>query len=172
MGAFCNPRKAFLVTSLAILFLFKRKLCLVKLRAFFLLVKKQNCLLLFSGVFLICWVPFFTCNILDALCTKLSQSCQPGVAAFILTTWLGYFNSFVNPVIYTIFNPEFRKAFKKIMSFGNWSINPHFFYAFLHQNLVQSWSIWCESWCYLNYFFRLIFIWNSVFIYLFLLEYP
>lgn len=24
-------------------------------------------------------------------------------------------NSFVNPVIYTIFNPEFRKAFKKIM---------------------------------------------------------
>ncbi|KAG8230262.1 hypothetical protein J437_LFUL013964 [Ladona fulva] len=41
-----------------------------------------------------------------------------GVTAFILTTWLGYMNSFVNPVIYTIFNPEFRKAFKKLMSMG------------------------------------------------------
>ncbi|KAJ8950224.1 hypothetical protein NQ318_006198 [Aromia moschata] len=65
-------------------------------------------------VFLICWVPFFTCNILDAMCSKLNLPCQPGVAAFLLTTWLGYMNSFVNPVIYTIFNPEFRKAFKKI----------------------------------------------------------
>lgn len=70
---------------------------------------------LFAGVFLICWVPFFTCNIMDAMCTKLGRDCQPGVTAFILTTWLGYMNSFVNPVIYTIFNPEFRKAFKKIM---------------------------------------------------------
>ncbi|KXJ69850.1 hypothetical protein RP20_CCG025627 [Aedes albopictus] len=69
-----------------------------------------------DGVFLICWVPFFTCNIMDAMCTKLDMTCQPGVTAFILTTWLGYMNSFVNPVIYTIFNPEFRKAFKKIMN--------------------------------------------------------
>ena len=34
---------------------------------------------------------------------------------FILTTWLGYVNSALNPIIYTIFNGEFRKAFKKIM---------------------------------------------------------
>lgn len=67
------------------------------------------------GVFLFCWVPFFTCNIMDAICSKLGLECQPGVSAFLLTTWLGYINSFVNPVIYTIFNPEFRKAFKKIM---------------------------------------------------------
>lgn len=43
----------------------------------------------FTGVFLICWVPFFTCNIMDAMCTKLNYDCQPGVTAFILTTWLG-----------------------------------------------------------------------------------
>lgn len=75
-----------------------------------------------SGVFLFCWVPFFTCNILDAICNKLDKDCSPGVRMFILTTWLGYMNSFVNPVIYTIFNPEFRKAFKKIMRIGTWPV--------------------------------------------------
>lgn len=71
-----------------------------------------------AGVFLFCWLPFFTCNIMDAMCAKFNKDCRPGLTAFMLTTWLGYINSFVNPVIYTIFNPEFRKAFKKIMHMG------------------------------------------------------
>lgn len=71
-----------------------------------------------TGVFLICWVPFFTCNIIDAICIKLEKpDCRLSTTAFLLTTWLGYINSIVNPIIYTIFNPEFRKAFKKILGF-------------------------------------------------------
>ena len=68
-----------------------------------------------SGVFLVCWVPFFTCNILNAICIKFELGWYPGDTAFMVTTWLGYINSCVNPLIYTIFNPEFRKAFKKLL---------------------------------------------------------
>lgn len=33
-------------------------------------------------------------------------------------TWLGYSNSAFNPIIYSIFNTEFREAFKRILTKG------------------------------------------------------
>ena len=64
------------------------------------------------GVFLFCWTPFFTINIIGAFC----PSCIPGVV-FSIFTWLGYFNSTLNPLIYSIFNSEFRHAFKRVLGY-------------------------------------------------------
>jgi hypothetical protein len=36
-----------------------------------------------------------------------------------LAALTGYINSCVNPIIYTIFNPEFRKAFKRVLGMGH-----------------------------------------------------
>ncbi|XP_064480645.1 dopamine receptor 1-like [Ornithodoros turicata] len=63
------------------------------------------------GVFLICWVPFFCANIVAAFCkTCISDDC------FKFLTWLGYLNSALNPIIYSIFNTEFRDAFRKVIT--------------------------------------------------------
>uniref|UniRef100_A0A8D8QR96 Dopamine receptor 1 n=1 Tax=Cacopsylla melanoneura TaxID=428564 RepID=A0A8D8QR96_9HEMI len=62
------------------------------------------------GTFLLCWVPFFCVNIIAAFC----KTCIPGYW-FKILTWLGYSNSSFNPIIYSIYNKEFRDAFKRIL---------------------------------------------------------
>lgn len=64
------------------------------------------------GVFVICWFPFFLSYSLQAVCPK---TCSIPTPLFKFFFWIGYCNSCVNPVIYTIFNNDFRKAFKRIL---------------------------------------------------------
>ncbi|XP_007253644.2 alpha-2Da adrenergic receptor-like [Astyanax mexicanus] len=64
------------------------------------------------GGFVLCWFPFFFTYSLSALCR---ESCAAPEGLFKLFFWIGYCNSSVNPIIYTIFNRDFRKAFKKIL---------------------------------------------------------
>ncbi|KAG8310919.1 Receptor [Homalodisca vitripennis] len=73
--------------------------------------KAAKTLAIITGAFVVCWLPFFIMALLMPLC----ESCyiNPYLASFFL--WLGYFNSTLNPVIYTIFSPEFRMAFKRIL---------------------------------------------------------
>ncbi|XP_044126861.1 D(4) dopamine receptor [Bufo gargarizans] len=63
------------------------------------------------GTFLFCWTPFFVVHITRALC----ESCYMPPPLFSTVTWLGYVNSALNPVIYTIFNTEFRNYFRKVL---------------------------------------------------------
>ena len=64
------------------------------------------------GVFIVCWLPFFLMYVIRPFCL----SCPPlGERWENFITWLGYINSSLNPVIYTIFNEEYRKAFSKLI---------------------------------------------------------
>ncbi|GMT07356.1 hypothetical protein PENTCL1PPCAC_29530, partial [Pristionchus entomophagus] len=62
------------------------------------------------GTFLFCWVPFFILNIL-----RSAVQWRVPKEIIMAVTWLGYANSALNPVIYSIFNRDFRRAFKKIL---------------------------------------------------------
>lgn len=65
--------------------------------------------------FTLCWLPFFIMQMVLAFC----QSCVEFFNSYsiipALLTWLGYSNSCINPIIYTIFSPDFRDAFEKIL---------------------------------------------------------
>ncbi|XP_053142373.1 D(4) dopamine receptor [Hemicordylus capensis] len=63
------------------------------------------------GAFLFCWTPFFVVHITRALC----ESCTIPNEVTSIVTWLGYVNSALNPIIYTIFNTEFRNFFRKVL---------------------------------------------------------
>lgn len=63
------------------------------------------------GVFVVCWVPFFLMYVILPFCSK----CCPSDKLINFVTWLGYINSALNPIIYTIFNLDYRRAFKKLL---------------------------------------------------------
>ncbi|XP_051983399.1 alpha-2C adrenergic receptor [Xyrauchen texanus] len=64
------------------------------------------------GVFVVCWFPFFFSYSLHGICR---EPCSINDTLFKFFFWIGYCNSSLNPVIYTIFNQDFRRAFQKIL---------------------------------------------------------
>ncbi|XP_007426000.2 trace amine-associated receptor 4-like [Python bivittatus] len=77
--------------------------------------KKENkatkTLSIVMGAFIICWLPFFVLTITDPYIDFTTP--EDLYNAFL---WLGYFNSTCNPIIYGLFYPWFRKAFRMIMT--------------------------------------------------------
>lgn len=67
------------------------------------------------GVFVVCWLPFFLMYVIIPFC----PICCPSRRLINFITWLGYINSVLNPIIYTIFNMDFRRAFRKLLRFEN-----------------------------------------------------
>ncbi|XP_019940354.1 5-hydroxytryptamine receptor 1D [Paralichthys olivaceus] len=85
----------------------RKRLCAARER------KATKTLGIILGAFIICWLPFFVGTLVLAIC----KNCWFDLVLFDIFTWLGYLNSLINPVIYTIFNDEFKQAFQKLIKF-------------------------------------------------------
>uniref|UniRef100_A0A1I7TJ11 Dopamine receptor 3 n=2 Tax=Caenorhabditis tropicalis TaxID=1561998 RepID=A0A1I7TJ11_9PELO len=71
------------------------------------------------AVFLFCWLPFFILHLSNSICLILHPDSDcVGFLPLYLATWLGYLNSSLNPLIYTVFDQRFRNAFRNILSCG------------------------------------------------------
>lgn len=73
--------------------------------------KAAKTLAVITGVFVMCWLPFFVMALLMPLCAQCNFS--PYLLSALL--WLGYFNSTLNPILYTVFSPDFRNAFRRLL---------------------------------------------------------
>lgn len=85
----------------------RKRLCAARER------KATKTLGIILGAFIICWLPFFVVTLVWAIC----KECSFDPLLFDVFTWLGYLNSLINPVIYTVFNDEFKQAFQKLIKF-------------------------------------------------------
>ncbi|CAH1259022.1 ADRA2A [Branchiostoma lanceolatum] len=65
------------------------------------------------GAFILCWLPFFLTLFLQAVCTTCRDNIP--LLLFKFFFWIGYLNSAANPIIYTVFNRDFRRAFKRLL---------------------------------------------------------
>lgn len=66
------------------------------------------------GAFVVCWLPFFLMYVIFPFCGQCAEATNHHIINGIV--WLGYVNSTLNPVIYTVFNVDFRRAFKNLLT--------------------------------------------------------
>ena len=83
------------------------------------LVKKEwkiaKTLILVTCLFALSWLPFFIYMILLHHCTQCQDFFQGHSYILTITKVLHFGNSSINPLVYAIFNKQFRSAFKKVL---------------------------------------------------------
>ncbi|XP_071168573.1 octopamine receptor 2-like [Mytilus edulis] len=61
--------------------------------------------------FCFCWIPFLFMYLIRSFC----DNCELDIHIQAAIIWLGYANSGINPILYTLFNDDFRRAFEIIL---------------------------------------------------------
>ena len=69
------------------------------------------------AVFVACYLPFFAVYVIKGTC---GQPCRPYLPPRVLVAleWVAYSGSMLNPIIYHVFNPDFRRAFDTLLRCG------------------------------------------------------
>lgn len=66
------------------------------------------------GLFTACWLPFFILAVIASICNS-TGGCTISDWLTTFLTWLGYFNSSINPLIYARYTREFRTPFRELI---------------------------------------------------------
>lgn len=72
--------------------------------------KTTQTLSIVVGGFIVCWLPFFVCYLITPFLPNKSVS----KTLSTILTWLGWFNSAMNPFIYAFYSVDFRAAFWRL----------------------------------------------------------
>lgn len=72
--------------------------------------KTTQTLSIVVGGFIVCWLPFFICYLITPFLPSKSISSTLST----ILTWLGWFNSAMNPFIYAFYSVDFRAAFWRL----------------------------------------------------------
>lgn len=72
--------------------------------------KTTQTLSIVVGGFIVCWLPFFICYLI----TPFLPNRTINSTVSTILTWLGWFNSAMNPFIYAFYSVDFRAAFWRL----------------------------------------------------------
>jgi predicted membrane protein len=74
--------------------------------------------------FMVCWTPHVVVVIVQNIFRQ-----EVHVMFFVISNLIGWLNSLINPVIYAVRNPEFQRAFKKVINVIFVGIPSRMFYS-------------------------------------------
>jgi hypothetical protein len=80
-------------------------------------LKATRTLAVVVSAFVLCFIGYFVFFLRTTICLewKNLQCTNPPQVVTIVVQWIKYFNSSLNPVIYTVMNSEMRKAMQRLI---------------------------------------------------------